>query len=338
MVRSLILALLAVLLAWQATCFATDPSEEAEDPYPEVREALLKLPEDMWIRVQTESGERMSGRVVDYDSSHLVLEDLSQTHDIPMSSLDVIWLKGRAFWAGVVTGAVVGGIVGLPVGAVAAFYAAAFGAGPGAVILIPVGCLFGAVAGAVAGGPFGAAVVRWEPIYGTKKIYGGPMAPPSARGFVGSGTAHFGYGFSPDDKSPDGSPGFHLGIFLRLGRIVSVGPEVGHYWLGDDETAFRLNLTGRFSTPTEGWRLYSLLGLGIYSWHYIPSRYEDGGVDSFENKGFPGFNAGAGGALDIPGAPLEVSAEMRFHSDFSKEVDGRGFDLLTGTVGIELGW
>jgi hypothetical protein len=327
---------LILLSTFITTSYALEPVQSEEESETKLLRALSDLHPDAWIRVEIKDGERFDGRVIPRGST-LVIEDLQGSHEVDQSSVESIAIKIRSFWAGAAIGGGVGAAAGL---GLAAIYVAAYG--EAAIFVLPFTTVSGAIVGAVIGGPVGGAVPKWKPYYNSVegRIYYKPVAPTTPRGFIGSGMAQIGFSGSPDDHAPGGSGSAQVGVYSRLGRVVGLGPELGHYRLGAGEYVTRFTLNGRFSTPTEGWRVYTVGGIGVYWWHFERSRY--GPEDPYYRDGFThnflGFNAGLGGSLDLPQSPVEISAEFRLHTDFHDEHIRRNFDLLTGTVGVDLGW
>jgi hypothetical protein len=279
---------------------------------------------------------------------------------IPATSIQRVWLRGRAVRKGATIGGTILGASGALLGLLFAAYCVSESECGDGVWLTASAAGFGigAAAGALTGGLAGAAIPKWHHL-----DFGVPHAPLTERGptadRIGTFSLQGGWARGRDRNSAPGGLGGRLGLSADLPGGFAPGLEVGRFNLGRGEVTSPRGVTHRFNesvlhvglslTKTRDHgrlRPYGLAGLGYYSWRGFDSFVLNPDFDYLfpeTHRSFLGASLG-GGARYRARRNLSLEMEGRWHTSLHKvahptfEGPAQHWNMVSVTAGARFLW
>ena len=338
--RAAILPILAAIcLLWQA------PPALAQDSLSVAARLVMRQPTGVVLRLNA-ANEQVTGVLDRVADGNVHLLDPPRT--LPLSSITDAWLQRRSTSRGGKVGAIIGASSGAALfGVVAAFGAALcegdcpdWGAGEIAVASL-IGAAVGAGSGYIVGALIGSSVPRWEPLTET-----------SAPATIVAGDPRRHAGLSALSVTPvvarrasaGGNVGVGAGVsyLSQLSPHIAIGGEVARYGVAtaqypsipcgppemlcqDDEVFGHMWSYGGLARLGAGADLrlepYGLIGLG---------------VTNFGAVTLGSYSVGPGVRVRPGGGRLAVSAEARWHSNFTNSGDDNQLGFYTLGVALSM--
>jgi len=334
-------------------------------------ELLARLEPGASVRLATDGGRVVEGRVVSLDAAAVVLD--RPPRSVPIETVHAIWVRGRSTG----TGAAIGGVmVGVVTGALGALVSVAFcengdGCGGAGAAGGAIGLAFGGAVGSLTGGVIGATVPRWHRLYPHDAPRHARAAPksvpitsepaaerPVSGARVGSASLGLGFARGRDLRAASGGFGGHLRLSTES-RGFAPSLEIGRFDLGagDVRAANGRRVTydesvlhfGAALTRTLGHgkvRPYGLAALGHYSWR----GFDSGALDPYRfdshsvaTRHFFGGSLGGGVRVRSVG-PLSFGLEGRWHTSLNEvsqpqfQGAAQHWNMLSITAGASVSW
>jgi hypothetical protein len=266
---------------------------------------------------------------------------------IPLASITDAWLQRRSAGRGGKIGALVGASTGAALfgGGIALLSGLCeydcnddFGAGDVAVAAL-IGGAAGGAAGYLVGAIIGASVPRWEPL--TETSAPARVVAREPRIHAGLSALSITGGAARAASHDDSGVMLSVSYLSQLSRHIALGGEIGRYGVtmevvpalpcGDPEILCSSGQAGG------GWTVGGLGRLGTGSHRSVePYALLGLGVTDFGPVTLGSYTAGAGLRVRPGGGRVAVSAETRWHSNFTRSGDDSQLGLYTAGVTLSL--
>lgn len=124
--------------------------------------ALARLGPGKRVRLHSRDLGRLEGRVVASSPATLTLNAGDQPTEVPVATVDSLWVRGTAAKAGAIVGAIPGAVAGVLMGVIANDLGCKDDGGDPCPEAIPLLAALGAAGGGLLGALVGAAIPRWR--------------------------------------------------------------------------------------------------------------------------------------------------------------------------------
>jgi hypothetical protein len=327
---------------------AAPPLVQAPTPEPGLPPLSEALPRSLRrgarLRVETQSGQSHSGRLVSLEPEALSLQvDAQQGVSLLLADVQRLETRERAVVPGLVTGGVIGAVSGgLFLGLLCTF------AGEGDTDVLPCfagGGLLGGAAGIGVGAVLGLGVPRWSRLY-EKEKHGQlvlrltePEEDVLAHWFSGADTIgelglQLGYARDMGTDQPTDGWGGRAHLLALIGPYLGLGPEVA--WYGGVGTRIQSATSHTTVERHSLWQLGALVRVGS---EVGPIRVSVlGGLGLSDNlSGHVGSSVG-GEVEGLLGGRLPLALDVRYHFNLERGPAHSDPDYLTLGLGTRVRW
>ena len=326
-----------------ACLLCTTHAASGQDTLSVAARLVMRQPAGVMLRLNA-ANEQVTGVLERVDAGRVHLTDPPRV--LALSSITDAWLQRRSTGRGGKAGAIIGAGAGAVVFGLGATLASGlceydcpdWGAGE-ILVASAIGAAAGAASGYLLGALLGSSVTRWE-----------PLTESSAPATIVSRDPRRRAGLSAFSVTPvlaraaDGDEGVGAGVGVsylsQLSGNIALGLEAAsynvarpdqQYFCGDPENLCTID------APTRNWNIGGLARIGTGAHRSVePFALLGLGVTDFGEATLGGYSAGGGLRVRPGTGRIGVSAEARWHSNFTNSGDDTQLGFYTFGLGLSL--
>lgn len=333
---------LVIVLAGACLLCDTTPAR-GQDTLSVAARLVMRQPAGVILRLNA-ANEQLTGVLECVDAGRIYLTDPPRV--LALSSITDAWLQRRSTGRGGKAGAIIGAGAGAVVFGLGATLASGlceydcpdWGAGEILVASV-IGAAAGAASGYLLGALLGSSVTRWEPLTESSapativsrdprrraRLSAFSVTPVLARAADGDEGIGAGVGISYLSQLSD-----HIALGLEAASYSVARPDQ-QYFCGDPESLCTID------APSRNWNIGGLARIGTGAHRSVePFALLGLGVTDFGATTLGGYSAGGGLRVRPGTGRVGISAEGRWHSNFTNSGDDTQLGFYTFGLGLSL--